>query len=151
SYSSHTERICWGVHKSFGIRVISLRVHHQFRWLSRDGKSVLNVTEVEDLDMIPCLRLPGSEPPRRNEWLLYAGSPWPTSKVKEMEQMGSRNRWYEAYITSTYAEGVFAQNGSLRFGQVTTWTTDELKQNGVWEALYRPALRMLGHLDKIGR
>lgn len=63
---------------------------------------------------------------------------------------GLANVWYEASISSVRLEKVFEENAKMEFGEEVQWTEAQLKEEGAFKSLYRPAIGMVEAMDQVG-
>lgn len=66
------------------------------------------------------------------------------------DTQGLANVWYEASISSVCLEKVFKENAEMEFGEEVRWTMAQLKEEGAFKSLHRPAIGMVEAMDKIG-
>lgn len=59
-------------------------------------------------------------------------------------------KYFEASLTSSRLRHHFNQNVNLEYGDKTTWNTDQLETENVFEDMLRPAFGMVSHMDHIG-
>ncbi|KAL7960034.1 hypothetical protein V8C34DRAFT_322344 [Trichoderma compactum] len=59
-------------------------------------------------------------------------------------------KYFEASLTSSRLRHHFDQNVNLEYGDKTTWNTDQLEAENVFEDMLRPAFGMVSHMDHIG-
>ncbi|KAF3075483.1 hypothetical protein CFAM422_002370 [Trichoderma lentiforme] len=59
-------------------------------------------------------------------------------------------KYFEASLTSSRLRHHFNQNVNLEYGDKTTWNTDQLEAESVFEDMLRPAFGMISHMDHIG-
>ena len=89
------------------------------------------------------------------DWSFVEGSNRGTRDIKvepaeNDDTKGVANVWYEASISSVRAEKAFQENANIEFGEVVEWTEKELRDEGVFRDLYRPAIAMVEGMDQIG-
>ncbi|UKZ77606.1 hypothetical protein TrVFT333_005330 [Trichoderma virens FT-333] len=60
------------------------------------------------------------------------------------------HKYFEASLTSSRLGHHFDQNVNLEYGDKTTWDTDQLASENVFEDMLRPAFGMISHMDHIG-
>ncbi|KAH6898509.1 hypothetical protein B0T10DRAFT_111649 [Thelonectria olida] len=63
---------------------------------------------------------------------------------------GPLTQWFEASVGSTKADQLLSQNAKLGFGDRTTWTPDQLVQDGAIKSICEHALRMVTQMDQVG-
>lgn len=59
-------------------------------------------------------------------------------------------QWFEASVGSTKADELLQENAKMGFGDRSSWTPDQLVQDGVIKAMCEHALRMVTQMDPIG-
>jgi hypothetical protein len=119
--------------------VNSIRVRRNAQYPSVDRKSVLNITEVNDL-FIRALNLS----PVVGSHAIYHGY----TNDEKIQAPGPI--WFEVGIFSTTAQELFKENQVLEFGDEVDWTTESMLSKGVAEAIYSPACEMLKQMDGVG-
>ena len=129
----------------FNTHIKTIRVLTKWRHLSRDNRSALDITEVEQLGIkynpktLP--RMPKSAGEART---------WDANIRKLRLENGEVQYWYEASVSSLGLEKLLEENMSLRTGEKAGWSDNELRQDGILESLCCPALQMLKHMDQVG-
>ena len=58
--------------------------------------------------------------------------------------------WYEVSLSSAKVMERFQQNQHIQLGQETSWTSQDLKKEGVYKSLYLPACAIIREMDNIG-
>ncbi|KAK0703161.1 hypothetical protein B0T26DRAFT_791920 [Lasiosphaeria miniovina] len=132
----------------FGVIIRDVRVATKWRYLSPDARSVLNVSEVEQLEVEPVGG--GAFHTGRGNQGAQSARSWTPKTAKKKKDEGEFPRWYEASITSTRAEALFLQNKSLGLGQKAEWDANTLLEQHIFEDIYGPALQMLKTMDHVG-
>jgi hypothetical protein len=143
-----------GVYRKFGVSVESMRINTRFRVLSTDGKSYLDITEVEET----VFKAGGFHPDivkststAYNDWMFYTITPKRTrSGVHNSEEQGLPTLWYEASVRSVEAEKMMAANRSMALGEKANWDFGKLSELGAVASLVKPALRMVQTMDGVG-
>ncbi|KAK0747978.1 hypothetical protein B0T21DRAFT_379917 [Apiosordaria backusii] len=121
------------------------------RWYhpSLDGKSQLQITEVEQLDMDTIEDIPNAAPGEKTK-RIHAHPRLPkTCEAKQRE--GDFERWYEAAVLSTQLQESCQMNSGLKLGDAAGWSADEMYRYGGFSSLYDPALAMVKQMDPIGQ
>jgi hypothetical protein len=121
----------------------------KWRYPSLNNKSILEITEVQQMELGPCTDLPVATP--NDEWDIRCAKPWTQPTSQRMRPLGAVPRWYEAAVVSSEAEALFRENEIMEMGEKAKWTPDELKARGILAAVYGPALHMLREMDHVGR
>ncbi|KAK0617951.1 hypothetical protein B0T17DRAFT_317560 [Bombardia bombarda] len=119
--------------------VESVRVLTKWRHISSDGKSALEITEIQRTELN-----------RAHDSGLMVARPWNPEEIKQRVAKGDFPRWYEASVVSTLMEDIFRQNEPLHVGEKATWTPGDILDYAVLESLFPPALKMLRKMDGIG-
>lgn len=123
------------------VTIYCVRALTKWRYKSLDGKSVLDITEVVELEN-------GGRCKDSKKFIARSRN---EEEVKARAAKGEPSRWYEASIGSLEMDNIFAQqNAHLGLGEVASWTAKELRERGLYETLYRPALEMLRLMDRVG-
>lgn len=147
SGSARDGQTCGNLHFSFReygqyhVSVDQVRVRHIARYRDgKDGNTLLNITMWQatnmDLDAVD----DGNHSTRH-------------IKVEPSENddtKGLANVWYEASISSVRLEKVFEENAKMEFGEEVQWTEAQLKEEGAFKSLYRPAIGMVEAMDQVG-
>ncbi|KAJ4296938.1 hypothetical protein N0V88_003854 [Collariella sp. IMI 366227] len=126
-----------------------VRVLTQWRFPSVNNKSALDISEVEQFEMVPCsdeVSGGAGDKPRAQ----YA-RPWTQKRSKERRDKGDFPRWYEASVVSVELESLCHQHAALKIGEKASWDPKDLKTRGVFSFLYVPALQMVREMDHVGR
>jgi hypothetical protein len=137
------------VRNDFTVDVNEVRVLSKWRYSSLNGKSALEITEVQQMEMVPC-----SEGVYSGSWDSWEGKlarPWSHRRIKENRAKGEFPRWYEAAVVSLELDELCRQNASLQVGEKADWDVQDLKSRGVFSTLYGPALHMVAQMDHVGR
>ena len=119
--------------------VIALRVRHVARHVGRGGETYLDITHVRDMRLAH---------PTRGEGQI-AALVEATPAEGNMSQ-GKFASWYEASVTSARGEKLFAENETMSLGEEASWTPAALDREGVFQAIYEPALEMVKIMDGVG-
>jgi hypothetical protein len=123
------------------VTIYCVRALTKWRYESIDGKSALDITEVVELEN-------GGRCKDSKKFIARSRN---EEEVKARAAKGEPSRWYEASIMSLEMENIFAQqNAHLGLGEVASWTAKELRERGLYETLYRPALEILRLMDRVG-
>lgn len=125
----------------YHVSVDQVRVRHVSRYRDgRDGGTLLNITmwQATNLDLEA-----GDDDDRSTRHI--KGEPSENDDTK-----GLANVWYEASISSVRLERVFSENAEMEFGEEVQWTEAQLKEEGAFKSLYRPAICMVEAMDQIG-
>ena len=69
---------------------------------------------------------------------------------KHDKARGIPDKWYEASISSVRAEELLEENALMEWGNEVKWTVEDAKEEGVFAALYKPALAMVSQMDLVG-
>jgi hypothetical protein len=139
------------VHSSFdAVEVNEVRVLTNWRHLSLDHKSALEITEVEQLEMVSYAEGMFSDS-WENQWEGKLARPWSSRRARDNRANGEYPRWYEAAVVSVELEAMCQQNSLLGVGEKADWDAEDLKNRGLFPALYGPALQMVTKMDHIGR
>ena len=148
--SSETDdpRLRWGIHDDFHVAVNHMRTLTKWRFMSRDGESHLDITEVLENDVQGCKSSPDMN--GRNGWFMQMAQLYKGANRGRLERLGFPDRWYEASVTSAVAEDMLCQNESLCFAARADWDFESLKDAGALNAILKPALRMLQEMDSVG-
>lgn len=119
-----------------------VRVRRVSRYTSLDTKSILNVSEVHELQMEEAVgdnrmiyKWFGSSDP--SVWLAAFG-------YKHFFL------WHEVSISCPSADEIFEQNKTLELGEEASWTAERLSAVGAVSSLYRPACQMVKQMDGVG-
>jgi hypothetical protein len=115
------------------------RVHRNSRYKSRDGISILKVSEIQDLD-VDDRKVPGTD----LTVIRAIANKWERKPCVKLDS------WYEVSISSTEVDDVFQQNEKLELGDEAGWTSQSLTNIGVAQALFLPACEMLKQMDGVG-
>ncbi|KAK4153296.1 hypothetical protein C8A00DRAFT_15465 [Chaetomidium leptoderma] len=121
------------------------------KWLhpSLDSKSALEITEVCQLEIVPCY-----DAVYAGSWDSWEGKlarGWSQRRTKKHRPLGEFPRWYEAAVLSLEMEIACKQNPALSLGEKAKWDPQILKANGDFAALYAPALQTVRGMDHVGR
>jgi len=140
-------RLTFSIPDGKGLAVKAVRVLTKWRHHSSDNKSALDITEVEQLKLMDWQ---AEDSPTDSKTRFDAHS-WSQADARHRKKQGEFPRWYEVSIVSTELEEAFKENESLRVGEkATRWTVDDLRERGVFQKLYGPALKMLTKMDDVG-
>ncbi|KAH7170814.1 hypothetical protein EDB81DRAFT_876834 [Dactylonectria macrodidyma] len=60
------------------------------------------------------------------------------------------SQWFEASIGSTQVDDLLQENARLEFGDITSWTPEQLVKERIIKALCAPAMKMVAQMDQIG-
>lgn len=125
----------------YRVSVDQVRVRHVARY--RDGKhgnTLLNITmwQATNMDLEA-----GDDGNRSTRHIRVEPS-------ENKDTKGLANVWYEASISSVRLEKVFLENAGMEFGEEVKWAEAQLKEEGVFKSLYRPAICMVEAMDQIG-
>ncbi|TPX16572.1 uncharacterized protein E0L32_003866 [Thyridium curvatum] len=129
--------------------VSGARVRHVAKLRSRDGQSYLRLSQVEEMKLQELPRREASPrpppPPPGGERVTLRAIP----REDDLEK-GKLSVWHEASISSVRGDAILAENETLPVGGEPSWTADTLDEQGVWRALYGPALAMIKKMDGVG-
>lgn len=114
---------------------VGVQVRRQSRYQSHDEKSILVISEVQQLKH-KCATT-------QNLQVYQAKLADPKIKL---------NCYYEASITSACADDqVFKQNKNIELGEVGNWTEKDLTNIDTVQAMFRPACEMIKQMDSVGQ
>ncbi|KAL2016941.1 hypothetical protein VTK56DRAFT_2817 [Thermocarpiscus australiensis] len=134
----------------FSAEVNEVRVLTKWHHGSSDTRSVLEITEVEQMELSPLSG--GIYADASGRWKAECARPWTQKTVQQKRALaGEVPRWYEAAVVSSEIEALFRQNSSLKLGEKADWNAQELRSRGLLPAVYLPALQMLSGMDHVGR
>jgi len=123
----------------FHTAVVAVRVRHIARYTSKDGRSLLDLTYLRDMDV----QFPeGGEHDDSSRLEAFP--------MTEAVARGVFSSWYEASVSSVKAEEIFVENEGIATGDESQWDIGTLSAAGVLEALYTPALEMVRQMDGVG-
>jgi hypothetical protein len=131
------------------VDVNEVRVLTKWRHSRLNGKSALEITEVQQMEMVPCAE--GVYSGSWDSWEGKLARPWSYWRIKENRAKGEVPRWYEAALVSLELDELCRQNSSLQIGEKANWDVQDLKSRGVLSTLYGPALHMVAQMDHVGR
>lgn len=131
------------------MKVDEVRVLTNWRHLSLDHKSALEITEVHQMEIVPYKE--GVYSGSWNTWVGKLARPWSPRRAKENRAKGEFPRWYEAAVVSLELEVLCQQNSFLGIGEKADWDAENLKNRGLFPAIYGPALQMVTKMDHVGR
>ncbi|KAK3328939.1 hypothetical protein B0H66DRAFT_634196 [Apodospora peruviana] len=120
------------------ISIQEARILTKWFYLSDDSKSKLEITEVEPLKM------------QILSPIRYQARSWTKEETKEHAERGEFPWWYETSVVSPEAEELFIQNERLGFAEKTEWDIEMLKERGILDSIYGPALKILRKMDQVG-
>ncbi|KAK4129235.1 hypothetical protein N657DRAFT_652691 [Parathielavia appendiculata] len=141
--------LCFAVRKDFHVAVNEVRVLTKWRHASLSGKSAFEITEVQQMEMVPCSE--GVYSGYGDSWEGKLARPWPSRRIRDNRAKGEIPRWYEAAVVSLELEKCRRQNIALRVGEKANWAVQDLKARGVFSTLYEPALHMVAQMDHVGK
>jgi hypothetical protein len=127
------------------LAVFGVRVRRINRYRSIDTKSMLNVSEVRELQMFDT---PG------DGCIIWkaVGCVAPDSSLTT--QQGNRYKWFylwhEVSISCPKADEMFEQNNSVELGEETSWDSKKLSEIHAAQSLCLPACAMLKQMDGVG-
>lgn len=134
-------RLRFELNPSYGVAVDQVRVRHVARYQDGDnGNTYLDITMWQDT------KLAAEASDGRND---KARIMKVTPSEKD-DKHGLANTWYEAHFSSRHAEEIFAENETVEFGEEAQWRVKTLKEKGVFQSLYKPAVGMVEKIDDIG-
>ncbi len=139
----------FAVRNSFAVEINDVRVLTKWRYPSFNGESALEITEVQQLEVIPY-----AEGVYAGSWDTWEGKlarPWCQRRIKESRAKGEFPRWYEAAVVSPELDNMYQQNLFLKVGEKAEWDVEDLKARGLLRSIYSPALQMLRTMDHVGR
>lgn len=123
----------------------------KWRHSSLNSKSVLEITEVEQLEIHPGGDgADGGDSGSKDGWKTVHARPWTERTRQQKRPKGEVPRWYEAAVVSPDSEALFRQNESLGLGERVDWDAQALKARGIFFAIYGPALQTLVGIDHVG-
>lgn len=127
------------ISEKYPIHIVAIRVRRHSQYPSFDGQTLLNITEVHNLDV--------SWQHGDNKTIFFATS----SDRKESDAQTVEPMWYEMNITSTEAQEAFKENINLEFGEETEWNENLLLKTGVvMKDMCEPANYLIKKMDGIG-
>ncbi len=129
----------------FYTEVVAVRVRQVARLASPDGRSYLDLTQVRDMRLTPTWDTIASTGEQHGRVGRITATP-----AEDSPAQGRFTSWYEASVVSACGDSTFAENESLSFGDEARWTSAALRDAGVFEAVYGPALRMVAMMDGVG-
>lgn len=119
-----------------------VRVRRVSRYPSLDTKSILNVSEVRELQM---------EEAAGDNRMIYKwfGSLDPSVWLAAF---GYKHLflWHEVSISCPKADEIFELNKTLELGEEASWTAERLSTVDAVSSLYLPACEMVKHMDGVG-
>jgi len=119
------------------IKPVMFQVHRNCNYKGVDGNSTLHITEVHHLTL-NSLDLSG------------AGILTHRHRVDKAANMDGLSTWYEASVSSHFADGMFKKNEYMDLGEVAAWTVPQMKAAGVQESIYLTACQMIKMMDGVG-
>ncbi|KAK4193382.1 hypothetical protein QBC35DRAFT_481420 [Podospora australis] len=131
------------------ITIDEVRILTKWRHHSPDMSSILEITEVEQLDVEVLY-----ENPQATSGLIQkeiCARSREAQECKKQEARGNFHRWYEAAVLSAALEKTFELNAHIKIGEKADWHSKTLKEEGVFLSLYSPAMKMLAQMDNHGR
>ncbi|KUJ11122.1 uncharacterized protein LY89DRAFT_237325 [Mollisia scopiformis] len=138
---SKTPQLMWEMDSSLieQFQLVEVIVKRVTKYGSEDGKSVLNVIEVQSLD-VQCHEVPAKSS------LLFDAAPGPENEppVKRLRY------WWEASISSPRGDKILEENQSLELGDEPSWSAKDMEESDVASSLYAPACEMLRQMDGVG-
>ncbi len=132
----------------FPFEVKNVRVLTKWRHWNQKNDSALEITEVQQLEIVP---FAGVEHSYSWDWDGRLARHWSYKRTKENRDKGEFPRWYEAAVVSLELEELCQKNSSLKIGEKADWDAQDLKTRGVLRDLYGPALQMVCAMDHVGR
>ncbi|KAK4100637.1 hypothetical protein N658DRAFT_559452 [Parathielavia hyrcaniae] len=141
--------LSFAVKKDFPVAVNEIRVLTKWRHASLSDRSALEITEVQQMEMVPCSE--GVYSSWGDSWEGKLARPWSAKRIKDNRGKGEFPRWYEATVVSLELDMLCQQNTSLRVGEKANWDVENLRSRGVFSTLYGPALQMVAQMDHVGR
>ena len=121
--------------------VFGVRVRRVARYKSLHGNSMLNVSEVRELQMFD------TEGEVCTIWKAV-GCPEPDTLLSLGYKMFYI--WHEVSISCPEADAMFEQDKDIELGEEASWDTKKLSEIHTIQALYLPACEMLKRMDGIG-
>ena len=118
-----------------GRSVESVRIRHVARYQHKDaGSAHLCIEMKQDLS--------AGE-------VIFDRRKWATPKQRDRDQ-ARPSSWYEAYVASDVAQELFDENVGLNIGCLTSWTVNNLQEEGVFCDMCQIAVSMVKQLDDVG-
>jgi hypothetical protein len=157
----HTDTVCslkekgdgndlkFALSNKVSVEVKEIRTLTKWRHLSLDKKSALEITEVQQLEIV---EYDGDD--YSGSWSTFQGylaRPWSNKRCKENRDKGEYPLWYEAAVVLLELEELCGKNAPLRVGQKADWDAEDLRARGIFPSFYRPALQMVKQMDHVGR
>ncbi|PNY22577.1 Uncharacterized protein TCAP_07099 [Tolypocladium capitatum] len=113
--------------------VASVNIRHVAQYRHQEtGGSMLSITMTKTL-------APAERQEKRMKWC-----------VTRQHTKGAPYIFYQASVSSVRAEELFGENRDMKLGQETTWDSDKLEKEGVFEDICRRAFGMVTHMNHIG-
>jgi hypothetical protein len=116
-----------------------VRVYRICQYKSKDVKSILKISELNLLDIVP------SNPEKSLTYFKLL--PGPAGR-KACTRLG---QWFEVSISSVQLDSLLEQNKNLEFGEEAAWTPEEVSDLEIAKSIYLPACEMLKKMDGIGQ
>ncbi len=129
--------MCFELADFHNIMIPSIRVYRKAHYKSFDNKSILNVTEVHDLNIN--IKKTGEKT------IFHAVSSGSTISD------GYPSFWYEIGVSSAVAKEAFEENLTLEFGEeAVKWTEDMFEEEGIFSDIYLTANHLIKQMDGFG-
>ena len=127
-------------------QIYGVRVRRISRYRSQDTKSMLNISEVRELQMFD---VPG------DDCIIWkaVGSTEPYTSIIDPFQGQKYNMlflWHEVGISCPEADEMFDENKKIELGEEASWNPRKLAEINALQSLYRPACEMLKQMDGVG-
>ncbi|KAH8885080.1 hypothetical protein GQ53DRAFT_829129 [Thozetella sp. PMI_491] len=136
----------FGTSRNSTVKVSNARVLTQWRYLSHDRETALDITEVREMGIESVLPLPAE----LEGWRYFRARPWDHAMTQRMAAQGRAACWYEMSILSTKAETLLVQNETLSLGEKAPYSFDDLMSLGVLRDLSNRALLVLRKIGPVG-
>ncbi|KAK4205176.1 hypothetical protein QBC40DRAFT_249183 [Triangularia verruculosa] len=134
---------------NYSTTVEAVRVLTRWYYPSIDRKSELQITEVEQLDMVTIEDIPNAAPGEKTK-RIHARPRLPKDG-RIRQRHGDFERWYEAAVLSTQLQEFCQMNASLKLGDSADWSAEDIYRYEGFTNLYGPALAMVRQMDLIGQ
>lgn len=124
--------------------VFGVRARRIYRYRSQNSKSMLNVSEVRELQMFDV------EGDGCTIWKALGSNQPDTALVEQGQIYKWLYLWHEVSISCPEADEMFEQNKSIELGEETSWDSKKLQDVNTVQSLYLPACEMLKQMDSVG-
>ncbi|KAL2257859.1 hypothetical protein VTK26DRAFT_9076 [Humicola hyalothermophila] len=139
----------FAVHNSFPVEITDARILTRWRHNGIESRSILEITEVEQLEICPYSA--GAYSASKDGWEGSMARRWTFRETRERRDNGNFPRWYEAAVMSLDAEEMLRENAVMEFGERAKWGEGDLQTCGFLADVYGPALEMVKKMDRVGR